>query len=36
VERAKPEVVQQVRDQVADLEAQLKVIDQTLRELQEG
>ncbi len=36
VARARPEVVQQVRDQVTDLEAQLKVIDQTLRELQQG
>jgi valyl-tRNA synthetase len=33
--RAKPEVVQQVREQVADLEAQLKVIDETLRELEQ-
>src|SRR5262249_51786854 len=36
VDRAPPEVVQQVRDQVADLEAQLKVIEDTLRELGKG
>jgi valyl-tRNA synthetase len=33
--RAQPEVVQQTKDLVADLEAQLKVIDQTLLDLGE-
>jgi valyl-tRNA synthetase len=36
VEGAKPEVVQQERERAAELEAQLRVIDETLRELQEG
>lgn len=36
LDRAKPEVVQQVKDQVADLESQLAVIDQTLRDLQQA
>jgi valyl-tRNA synthetase len=36
LERASPEVVQQTRDQVADLEAQLKAIDETLRDLRQG
>jgi valyl-tRNA synthetase len=36
LDRAKPEVVQQVKDQVADLESQLSVIDQTLRDLQQA
>ncbi len=36
VEGAKPEVVQQVRDQVADLENQLRIIEETLRDLREG
>jgi valyl-tRNA synthetase len=36
IARAKPEVVQQVRDQVADLEAQLVVLAQTLRDLAQG
>jgi valyl-tRNA synthetase len=34
--RAKPEVVQQQRELVADLEAQLCVIEETLRDLKEG
>jgi valyl-tRNA synthetase len=33
---AKPEVVQQERDRAAELEGQLRVIDETLRDLQEG
>jgi valyl-tRNA synthetase len=36
VDRAPPEVVQQVKDQVVDLEGQLKVIEETLRDLQQG
>jgi valyl-tRNA synthetase len=36
VERAKPEVVQQERDRVADLENQLKVIEESLRDLGQG
>jgi valyl-tRNA synthetase len=36
VSRAAADVVQQVRDQVAELEAQLRVIDETLRDLQQG
>jgi valyl-tRNA synthetase len=36
VERAPAEVVQQVREQVAELEGQLKVIEETLRELGKG
>ncbi len=36
LERAKPEVVQQVKEQVQDLESQLSVIDQTLKDLQEA
>ncbi|MFO0876697.1 MAG: valine--tRNA ligase [Gemmataceae bacterium] len=36
VERAKPEEVQRVRDQVVDLESQLQVIDQTLKDLQQS
>jgi valyl-tRNA synthetase len=36
IARAPAEVVQQVRDQVADLEAQLKIIEETLRDLQQG
>ncbi len=36
VDRAPPEVVQQVKDQVAELEGQIKVIEQTLRDLQQG
>jgi valyl-tRNA synthetase len=36
VDRAPPEVVQQVRDQVADLEGHLGVLAQTLRDLQQG
>lgn len=36
VGRASAEVVQQTRDQVADLERQLKVIEETLRDLQQG
>ena len=36
VDRAKPEVVQKERENVIDLENQLRVIDETLRDLQEG
>jgi len=36
VSGAPPDVVQQVRDQVADLEAQLRVIEETLRDLRQG
>jgi valyl-tRNA synthetase len=36
VEGAKPEVVQKEREQVADLENQLRVIDETLRDLRDG
>jgi valyl-tRNA synthetase len=36
VDRAPPEVVQQVRDQVVELEGQLKVIEETLKDLQQG
>jgi valyl-tRNA synthetase len=36
VNRAPAAEVQKVRDQVADLESQLKVIDETLRDLQQG
>jgi valyl-tRNA synthetase len=36
LERAPAEVVQQVRDQAADLEAQLRVIEETLHDLQQG
>jgi valyl-tRNA synthetase len=36
VKGAPANVVQQVRDQVADLEGQLKVIEETLRDLQQG
>jgi valyl-tRNA synthetase len=36
LDRAKPEVVQQTKDQVADLESQLSVIDQTLSDLQQA
>jgi valyl-tRNA synthetase len=34
--RAPAEVVQQVREQVADLEGQLKIIEETLRDLQQA
>ena len=36
VNGAPAEVVQQVRDQVADLKAQLKIIEETLRDLRQG
>ena len=36
MDRAADEVKQQVKDQVAELEAQLKVIEETLRDLQQG
>jgi valyl-tRNA synthetase len=36
VDRAPPEVVQQVKDQVADLESHLGVLAQTLRDLEQG
>ena len=36
VDRAPAEVVQQVRDQVTELENQLRIIEETLRDLQEG
>jgi valyl-tRNA synthetase len=35
VDKAPPEIVQQVRDQVADLQAQLQVIEENLRDLQQ-
>lgn len=35
VARANPEEVQRVRDQVAELEAQLKVIEEMLRDLRQ-
>jgi hypothetical protein len=35
VDRAPAEVVQQVRDQVAELQAQIKAIEDNLRELQQ-
>jgi valyl-tRNA synthetase len=36
VDRAPPDVVQQARDQVADLEGQLRVIEETLKDLRQG
>jgi valyl-tRNA synthetase len=36
VERAAPDVVQQARDQAAELEGQLRIIEETLKDLREG
>jgi valyl-tRNA synthetase len=36
VDKAPPEVVQQQRDLVADLQAQLRAIEENLRDLQQG
>jgi valyl-tRNA synthetase len=36
VDRAPPDIVQQARDQVAELEGQLRIIEETLKDLRQG